>query len=367
MSLNIGIIGLPNVGKSTTFNALTRAQNAEVANYPFCTIQPNKAIVPVPDPRLDILHELVGVPEKIYTTIEFVDIAGLVKGASLGEGLGNQFLGNIRDAEAIVHVVRCFEDPNVVHISAQPEPRVDIEIVNLELILADLQQLEGKMERLEGQVKGDRKVYGPILDLAGQLKAYLESGRPIATFPDRDQASFIELNKEMRFLSAKPVIFAVNVDEESLAAGSACIEEVRQVAAEQNAGVIVLSAEMEAELIGLSDEERLEYLALAGTEESGLDQLIRKSYGLLNLISYFTMNEKEVRAWTIQDGWTAPQAAGVIHTDFERGFIRAEVVDFETFAEQGGMAEARAAGQLRVEGKEYVVHDGDVIYFRFNV
>ena len=366
MSLSIGIIGLPNVGKSTTFNALTRAQNAEVANYPFCTIQPNKAIVAVPDSRLDTLHQLAGVPNKIYATIEFADIAGLVKGASHGEGLGNQFLGNIRDADAIVHVVRCFEDPNVVHVSPKPEPREDIEIVNMELILADLQQLEGKIERLEGQVKGDRKIYGPILELAEHLKDYLESGRPIATYPDQNQ-TFINFNKEMRFLTAKPVIFAVNVDEESLAGGSDCIEEVHQVAAEQNAEVIILSAEMEAELIGLSNEERQEYLDLVGAEESGLDQLIRKSYSLLDLISFFTMNEKQVRAWTIRKGWTAPRAAGVIHTDFERGFIRAEVVDFDTFAKHGGMAEARATGQLRGEGKEYVVQDGDVIYFRFNV
>ncbi|MFN2116397.1 MAG: redox-regulated ATPase YchF [Candidatus Promineifilaceae bacterium] len=366
MSLSIGIIGLPNVGKSTTLNALTRAQNAEVANYPFCTIQPNKAIVAVPDARLDKLHELAGVPDKIYATIEFADIAGLVKGASQGEGLGNQFLGNIRDADAIVHVVRCFEDPNVVHVNPQPKPREDIEVVNLELILADLQQIEGKMERLESQVKGDRKTYGPIMELANSLKDYLGSGRPIATYPDQDLV-FKNFNKEMRFLTAKPVIFAVNVDEESLTNGSACIEEVRQVAGEQNAEVIVLSAEMEAELIGLSDEERQEYLDLVGVEESGLHQLIRKSYNLLDLISYFTMNQKEVRAWTIHQGWTAPRAAGVIHTDFERGFIRAEVVDFETFARYGGTVEARAVGQLRVEGKEYVVQDGDVIYFRFNV
>jgi len=366
MSLSIGIIGLPNVGKSTTFNALTRAQNAEVANYPFCTIQPNKAIVAVPDVRLDQLHKLAGVPDKIFATIEFADIAGLVKGASHGEGLGNQFLGNIRDADAIVHVVRCFEDPNVVHVNPKPEPREDIGVVNLELVLADLEQLEGKMERLESQVKGDRKTYGPILELAGNLMDHLESGQAIATYPDQD-LTFQNFNKEMRFLTTKPVIFAVNVDEESLAGGSACIEEVRQVAAEQNAEVIVLSAEMEAELIGLSDEERQEYLDLVGAEESGLDQLIRKSYSMLNLISFFTMNNKQVRAWTIHDGWTAPRAAGVIHTDFERGFIRAEIVDFETFARYGGTAEARAAGKLRIEGKEYVVQDGDVIYFRFNV
>ncbi len=367
MALNIGIIGLPNVGKSTTFNALTKAQNAEVANYPFCTIQPNKAIVAVPDRRLDSVHQLAGVRDKIYATIEFVDIAGLVKGASQGEGLGNQFLGNIRDADAIVHVVRCFEDPNVVHISAQPEPRVDIEIVNMELILADLQQLEGKMERLESQVKGDRKRYGPILNLAGELKAHLEGGRPIAAYAHRGQAAFMDFDKEMRFLTTKPVIFAVNVDEESLLEGSECITEVRRIAEEVGAEVIVLSAEMEAALIGLSEEERREYLDLAGVQESGLDQLIHKSYALLDLISFFTMNEKEVRAWTIREGWSAPKAAGVIHTDFERGFIRAEVVDFDTFAAQGSTAAARAAGLLRVEGKEYVVQDGDVIYFRFNV
>ena len=367
MSLSIGIIGLPNVGKSTTFNALTKAQNAEVANYPFCTIQPNKAIVPVPDARLDVLHKLVKVPEKIYATIEFIDIAGLVKGASQGEGLGNQFLGNIRDVDAIVHVVRCFDDPNIVHISAQPEPRVDIEIVNTELILADLQQLENKIERLEHQIKGDRKAYGPIMALAQELKAYLETGQSIHTYPHRDQELFRTFNKEMRFLSAKPIIYTVNVAEESLGDNDACVQEVRQIAAEQDAEVIVLSAEMEAELIGLDDEERREYLALAGVDESGLDQLIRKSYEMLDLISYFTMNQNEVRAWTIRDGWTAPQAAGVIHTDFERGFIRAEVIDYDTFVAHGSTAGARAAGHLRVEGKDYVVNDGDVIYFRFNV
>jgi ribosome-binding ATPase len=367
MTLSIGIIGLPNVGKSTAFNALTRAQNAEVANYPFCTIQPNKAIVPVPDARLDQLHELTGVADKIYGTIEFVDIAGLVKGASQGEGLGNQFLGNIRDADAIVHVVRCFEDPNVVHISVQPEPRVDIEIVNTELILADLEQLESKIERLERQVKGDRKVYGPILDLAQKLKDHLEAGEPIAAYTARDTEPFLSFNKEMRFLTGKPVIFAVNVAEENLSGDSDCVDAVREVAAETGAEVIVLSAEMEQGLIALSADERQIYLELTGAGESGLAQLIRKSYRLLNLISYFTMNENEVRAWTIREGWTAPQAAGVIHTDFERGFIRAEVVGFDTLAALGGSAAVRAAGKLRSEGKEYVVKDGDVILFRFNV
>jgi GTP-binding protein YchF len=367
MSLNIGIIGLPNVGKSTVFNALTDAQNAEVANYPFCTIQPNKAIVPVPDSRLDKLHELVGVPEKIYATIEFVDIAGLVKGASQGEGLGNQFLGNIRDADAIVHVVRCFDDPNVVHVSAQPEPRVDIEIVETELILADLQQLENKIERLDRQIKGDRKIYAPILDLALTLKDLLDRGEPVQAYADQDSDIFTSFNKEMRFLTAKPVIYVANVDEAALTEGNDYLTEVRAVAAEQTAEVITICASLEQELVDLKEEETLEYLLLSGVEESGLAQLIRKSYRLLNLISYFSMNENEVRAWTIHDGWTAPQAAGVIHTDFERGFIRAEVLSFETFVQHGSTTAARAAGALRIEGKDYIVADGDVIYFRFNV
>lgn len=367
MALTIGIVGLPNVGKSTVFNALTKSQNAEVANYPFCTIKPNRAIVPVPDERLDKLHELVGVPDKIYATIEFVDIAGLVKGASQGEGLGNQFLGNVRDADAIIHVVRCFTDPNVVHVSETPEPRADIEIINTELILADLEQLERKIERLERQVKGDRKQYGPQLELAETLREMLERGEPIRSYEHREDETFMALNREMRFLTGKPVIFAVNVDEDDLASQTACEQAVAKIAAAEGAAVIKLCARLEEELVGLSDAEREEYLSLSGVEESGLEQLIRESYRLLNLISYFTMNDKEVRAWTIRRGWTAPRAAGVIHTDFERGFIRAEVIPYETFARHGSSAAARAAGEMAVEGKEYVVGDGDVIYFRFNV
>jgi len=367
MSLSIGIIGLPNVGKSTTFNALTEAQNAEVANYPFCTINPNKAVVPVPDARLDRLHTLAGVPDKIYATIEFVDIAGLVKGASQGEGLGNKFLGNIRDADAIIHVVRCFDDPNVVHISPQPEPRSDIEIVSTELILADLQQMQNKIDKLERQIKGDRKVYGPVLELSLALQKHLEGGNSIQSYPDQDGELFEKLNKEMRFLTAKPVIYAANVDEASLVEDNAYVQEVVAVAAEQGAEVIRLCSRLEEELVDLAADEQQEYLLLAGVEEGGLQQLIRKSYHLLNLISFFTMNEKEVRAWTIRNGWKAPQAAGVIHTDFEHGFIRAEVLTFEAFARHGSSASARTAGALRIEGKEYVVMDGDVIYFRFNL
>lgn len=367
MALSIGIVGLPNVGKSTTFNALTQEQNAQVANYPFCTIEPNKAIVPVPDERVEHLAELVQVPNAIHATIEFVDIAGLVSGASRGEGLGNQFLANIRDADAIVHVVRCFDDPNVVHISEKPEPRSDIEIINTELILADLQQLERKMERLEGQVRGDRKTYGPQLEVARELQDHLERGNPIATYVDQEKEAFRALEREMRFLTAKPVIYAANVDEESLARDNAYVEEVRRVAAEHDAEVVVLCAKLEEEMAGLTDEEREAFLELAGAEESGLEQIIRKSYEVLGLISYFSYNENEVRAWTIRKGWTAPRAAGVIHSDFERGFIRAEVIAYETFVEYGSMAAARAAGKLRSEGRDYVVQDGDVILFRFNV
>ncbi|MDX1415852.1 MAG: redox-regulated ATPase YchF [Candidatus Promineifilaceae bacterium] len=367
MSLSIGIIGLPNVGKSTTFNALTEAQNAEVANYPFCTIEPNKAVVPVPDERLDLLHKLAGVPNKIYATIEFVDIAGLVKGASQGEGLGNQFLGNVRDADALIHVVRCFDDPHVIHINPQPEPRADIEIVATELILADLQQLENKIEKLERQVKGDKKIFGPLLKLALELRQHLEQGYPIQIYPERNSDLFMKFNKEMRFLSAKPIIFAANVDEASLDEENAYVREVEVVAAEQGAEVIRLCARLEEELVDLSAEEQDEYLELAGVEEAGLQQLIRKSYRMLNLISFFTMNENEVRAWTIRDGWKAPQAAGVIHTDFEQGFIRAEVISFAAFAKFGSTPAARAAGALRVEGREYKVVDGDVVYFRFNL
>ncbi len=366
MTLSMGIVGLPNVGKSTAFNALTQAQNAEVANYPFCTIEPNKAIVPLPDPRVDKLAELAGGRRTIYATIEFVDIAGLVEGASRGEGLGNQFLGHIRDTDAIVHIVRCFEDENVVHVSPKPDPRADIETVKLELILADLEQLERKIERLSRQVKGDKKIQ-PLLDLAMALQRHLEAGRPISLFPERDSDIFHALNSEMRFLSAKPVIYVANVDESNLGGENEYVQAVREVAAAERAKLIKLSARFEEELIDMTDEERQEFLELAGTEESGLEQVVRQSFEVLGLITFFTMNEEQVRAWTIRQGWTAPRAAGVIHTDFERGFIRAEVIPYETFVQYGSTAAAKAAGAMQLEGKEYVVQDGDVIYFRFNV
>ena len=366
MALSIGIVGLPNVGKSTLFNALTKEQYAQVANYPFCTIEPNRAIVPVPDRRVEKLTELAKVSQSIHATVEFVDIAGLVKGASQGEGLGNQFLGHIRNTDAIIHVVRCFEDPNVVHVSGNINPQEDIEIVNIELALADLQQLERRIESLTSQVKGDKRLQH-LLDLALNLKEHLQTGQPISKFEPRNIEAFQSLNREMRFLTSKPVIYAANVDESGLVEDDELVKAVIQIASAQRAEVVKICSKLEEELAGLDEEERLEYLQLAGVQESGLEQVIHKSYQTLGLISFFTMNQQEVRAWTIRQGETAPKAAGVIHTDFERGFIRAEVIPYETFIRHGSWSAAKTSGEMRLEGKDYVVKDGDVIYFRFNV
>lgn len=366
MSLNIGIVGLPNVGKSSLFNALCKEQHAQVASYPFCTIQPNRAIVPIPDSRLDKLVELVKVPRKVPATIEFVDIAGLVKGASQGEGLGNQFLANIRDTHAILHIVRCFEDENVSHVSGRIDPRADIEIIQLELILADLQQLERKIERLSGALKGDKKLL-PVMETAQALREHLAKGKPAGAFPQREDEHFLALQQELRLLTAKPLIYVANVDEDSLTNPSELALAVQQIAAEQQVECLTICAKLEQDLAGLSEEERKEYLQLAGVEESGLEQVIHKSYSLLGLISFYTMNEEEVRCWTIPRGTPAPKAAGVIHTDFERGFIRAEVIPYETFVAHGSSHAVRAAGHMRIEGKEYIVQDGDILYIRFNV
>ncbi len=365
MGLSVGIVGLPNVGKSTTFNALTKAQNAEAQNYPFCTIEPNKAVVPVPDPRLEELAKIVKPERVLHSTIDFVDIAGLVRGASKGEGLGNQFLSNIRETDMILHMVRCFEDGNITHVEGSVDPIRDIEIIETELIFADLQQLEKKIERLKKQAKADKKI-APILAVAEELKTHLEELQPVRTFANKNEA-FEQFNKELRFLSAKPVIFGANVDEEGMLEDNDYVKQVKEYAAKTGADVIKLCAKLEEELVGLDEEEAKELLSEMGVEESGLDKIIRTAFNRLGLISYFTAGVKEVRSWTIVKGWTAPKAAGVIHGDFEKGFIRAEVISYEDFIKYGGEQGAKEAGKMRLEGKDYVVQDGDVMHFRFNV
>ncbi|QKF63330.1 GTP-binding protein, putative GTP-dependent translation factor [Campylobacter mucosalis] len=367
MGLSVGIVGLPNVGKSTTFNALTKAQNAESANYPFCTIEPNKAIVPVPDKRLNELAKIVA-PNKIqYSTIEFVDIAGLVKGASKGEGLGNKFLSNIREAEMILHIVRCFDDENITHVEGGVDPVRDIEIINTELILADIEQLNKKIERLGREAKANAKGAKESLELANALLSHLNESKSASSFDGKDSEIFKALNKELRLLSAKDVIYGVNVDEDGIAEDNAYVKAVREYAAASNHEVIKLCAKIEEELVGLSDEEAHELLSSLGADESGLEKIIRTSFAKLNLISYFTAGVVEVRAWTITSGWKAPKAASVIHNDFERGFIRAEVISYNDYISCGGENAAKETGKMRLEGKEYVVQDGDVMHFRFNV
>lgn len=366
MSLSIGIIGLPNVGKSTVFNALTGAQNAEVANYPFCTIQPNRAVVPLRDPRLEKLQALAGVKNIIYATIEFLDIAGLVKGASQGEGLGNQFLSHVRNSDALIHVVRAFDDPNVVHIHGQIDPLTDIEVIHVELALADMAQLERKIVKLESDIKGDRSLLA-TLDFAHSLRDHLAAGQAVSTHPGIQLDIGQALLQEMRFLTAKPIIFAVNVDETGLAEPTPEVTIVQEIAQQMRAEVVVLCAGLEEEMVDMTDEERREFLELAGAACSGLDQVVQKGFEALGLISFFTKNENEVRAWNTPKGTRAPAAAGKIHTDFERGFIRAEVVPFPVFVQNGSDAAVRAAGLMRSEGKEYIVQDGDIILFRFNV
>jgi GTP-binding protein YchF len=366
MSLKIGIIGLPNVGKSTTFNALVQEQNAQVANYPFCTIEPNIAVVPIPDERLTRLAKIVGVKIVIPATIEFVDVAGLVEGASKGEGLGNKFLGIIRNVDAILHVVRCFEDPNVIHISEDLDPVKDIKIINTELALADYDQIDKRIEKLNRQIKGDIKLK-PLLSMAEKIKSHLAQGLPLWSFADKFEEEFLNLNRELQFLTAKPVLYLANLDENSIETGNPYFTEVTAFLEKQNANIIKLCAELEQELISLNDEEKSEYLQMAGISHTGLDQIIREGYRMLDLISFFTFNETEARAWTIEKGWTAPQAAGKIHTDFERGFIKAEVAAFEKFIQYGSWGELKNAGTLRIEGRNYVVKDGEVILFRYNV
>ena len=365
MGFKCGIVGLPNVGKSTLFNALTQTAAAQAANYPFCTIEPNVGEVAVPEPRLAKLAEIAGSKEIIPARMNFVDIAGLVEGASKGEGLGNQFLANIRETDAIVYVLRCFEDSDITHVSGKVDPIADLEVVETELMIADMDSLEKRKANLIKKANsGDKeaKAQVALLDLA---LAELEAGRPArrAEVSKDDQKAW----NMLQLLTAKPVLYVANVDEDSAATGNEFSARVEAHAAEEGAACVVISAQIEAEMALLDGEERTEFLESLGLEEPGLNRLIHTGYDLLGLQTYFTCGPKEARAWTIRKGWTAPQAAGVIHGDFEKGFIRAETITYEDYVACGGEAGAKDAGKMRAEGKDYIVQDGDVMHFRFNV
>jgi len=367
MSLSVGIVGLPNVGKSTLFNALSSNQ-AEAANYAFCTIEPNVGVVPVPDPRFDALVELV-VPEKsVPASVDFVDIAGLVKGASKGEGRGNAFLTNIRDSDAIAHVVRCFHDDNIVHVDNRIDPLADIETIETELILKDLETVQKRLDRARRAAKGKDPVEMRAVEVCEKLEALLDQGKLAAGVSFDDETS-LGILKELCLLTTKPLFYICNVSDEQLGdiEGDELVGKVRARAAESGAPVVVISAQIEAEIMQLPPEERADFLESLDLEEPGLNQVIRTGYAMLNLITYFTAGKKEVRAWTITKGTKGPGAAGKIHTDFERGFIRAEVIWWEDWLEYKSEAAVKAAGKMGVEGKEYVVRDGDVMHFRFNV
>jgi len=364
--MKLGIVGLPNVGKSTLFNAITKA-GAESANYPFCTIDPNVGIVTVPDERLDVLTKMYNSKKTVPATIEFVDIAGLVKGASKGEGLGNKFLSHIREVDAIIHVVRCFEDANIVHVEGSIDPKRDIDTINIELMLSDLDIIEKRIDRTRKMLKGDKK-YQAELDTLLKVKEALENGTCVRLLDLSDEEK--EMLKEVALITAKPVIYATNVSEDDFIEGienNNFVKQVEEIASKENSLVLPISAKIESEIAELDEDEKKEFLSELGISESGLDRLIKASYKLLGLMSYLTAGEPEVRAWTIKIGTKAPQAAGKIHSDFERGFIRAEVISYSDLIECGSMTAAKEKGLVRSEGKEYVFQDGDVVLFRFNV
>ena len=364
MGFKCGIVGLPNVGKSTLFNALTKTAAAQAENYPFCTIEPNVGDVAVPEKRLFALAKIAGSANVVPARMQFVDIAGLVKGASQGEGLGNQFLANIREVDAVVYVLRCFDDDDITHVSGAIDPIADFDVVETELMLADLESLEKRRVNLEKKVRGQDKEAKAELVLVDKALEVLREGRPARTV--EIDADDLKAWKGLQLLTSKPVLFVANVDEDSAADGNAYSQQVTEKATEEKAAAIVISAKIEAELAQLDDAEQTEYLETLGLEEPGLNRLIREGYSLLGLQTYFTAGPKEARAWTVRVGATAPQAAGVIHTDFERGFIRAETITFDDYVELDGEQGAKEAGKMRLEGKEYIVQDGDVMLFRFN-
>ena len=363
MGIKCGIVGLPNVGKSTLFNALTKA-GIEAQNFPFCTIEPNTGVVPVPDPRQDKLAEIVKPERTVPTTMEFVDIAGLVEGASKGEGLGNQFLANIRETDAIAHVVRCFEDSNIIHVAGKVDPLSDIEIINTELALADLDSVEKAMTKAAKQAKGGDKEAIARQKVLEKLMPFLNEGKPARTA--NLEAEELKQVRSLNLLTIKPTMYIANVAENGFE-NNPLLDKVMSLAQAENAQVVPICAKIEEEIIELEDEDKVEFLAELGMEEPGLDRVIRAGYQLLGLQTYFTAGVKEVRAWTVKVGATAPQAAGVIHTDFEKGFIRAEVVAYDDFVANNGEQGAKEAGKWRLEGKDYIVKDGDVVHFRFNV